>query len=379
MNIESPCMQELALRSSPDELLRQHETVSAVTTLTSVLETMPHIVMILNKHRQMVWANRHLPEALNNETVSELLGLRPGEAFNCINALKAEAGCGTATDCQVCAALHALQKSLAGQRGDEECLVMTAGGDTLNLRVTACRIEVEGEDFYSVSLIDISDEKNRRMLERLFFHDIMNIAGSVQGFLDLLPEQIQEDEQTLAETLSILAISAGDLIDLIKSQKDLLSAEHNELAVYPQPVDPRELLLNVQRFFQRNALFDKRGVEMQCDGDDGVFQCDDRILKRVLINAVKNALEAVREGESVRLRYKSQGQHALFEVSNDTVIPEEVQSRIFKKSFSTKSKDRGIGTYSIKLFTEKYLGGKVWFVSSKEHGTTFYIRVPKGS
>ena len=69
----------------------------------------------------------------------------------------------------------------------------------------------------------------------------------------------------------------------------------------------------------------------------------------------------------------------LFKIHNKSVIPQDVQSRIFRKSFSTKSRDRGLGTYSIKLFTEKYLKGKVWFTSDKDIGTTFYIQVPCGS
>jgi sensor histidine kinase regulating citrate/malate metabolism len=69
--------------------------------------------------------------------------------------------------------------------------------------------------------------------------------------------------------------------------------------------------------------------------------------------------------------------NVFFAIHNRAYIPEDVQGRIFRKFFSTKGQDRGIGTYSIKLFTEKYLKGKVWFQSNKEDGTTFYIEIPK--
>jgi sensor histidine kinase regulating citrate/malate metabolism len=51
--------------------------------------------------------------------------------------------------------------------------------------------------------------------------------------------------------------------------------------------------------------------------------------------------------------------------------------QIFQRSFSTKGTGRGIGTYSVKLLTEKYLQGEVSFISTKEFGTTFYITIPK--
>jgi sensor histidine kinase regulating citrate/malate metabolism len=50
----------------------------------------------------------------------------------------------------------------------------------------------------------------------------------------------------------------------------------------------------------------------------------------------------------------------------------EISNRLFQRNFSTKSEaGRGIGTYSMKLFGEKVLGGKVSFTSSEEDGTLF--------
>jgi sensor histidine kinase regulating citrate/malate metabolism len=54
--------------------------------------------------------------------------------------------------------------------------------------------------------------------------------------------------------------------------------------------------------------------------------------------------------------------------------------RIFQRNYSTKSDSgRGLGTYSMKLFGETYLGGKVDFTSSESEGTTFHLRLPKGN
>jgi len=51
------------------------------------------------------------------------------------------------------------------------------------------------------------------------------------------------------------------------------------------------------------------------------------------------------------------------------------QLQIFRRSFSTKGIDRGMGTYSMKLLTE-YLQGEVSFTSSEENGTLFVARYP---
>jgi sensor histidine kinase regulating citrate/malate metabolism len=66
----------------------------------------------------------------------------------------------------------------------------------------------------------------------------------------------------------------------------------------------------------------------------------------------------------------------IFLVSNSAVMTKEIKSQIFQRSFSTKGVGRGIGTYSIKLFTENYLGAKVSFSTEKRKGTIFNIELP---
>jgi len=49
---------------------------------------------------------------------------------------------------------------------------------------------------------------------------------------------------------------------------------------------------------------------------------------------------------------------------------------LFQRSFSTKGEGRGLGTYSIKLYTERYLKGTVSFSSAEGEGTVFRVRYP---
>ncbi len=51
--------------------------------------------------------------------------------------------------------------------------------------------------------------------------------------------------------------------------------------------------------------------------------------------------------------------------------------QVFQRSFSTKAeRGRGIGTYSVKLFVERYLRGTVGFTSAEPDGTTFSVTLP---
>lgn len=63
---------------------------------------------------------------------------------------------------------------------------------------------------------------------------------------------------------------------------------------------------------------------------------------------------------------------------NRTVVPHHIQPRLFERHVSTKGEPgRGLGTYSMKLLGERYLGGQIRFVSEEAAGTCFSFRHPR--
>ncbi|MBU1735589.1 MAG: ATP-binding protein, partial [Verrucomicrobia bacterium] len=104
---------------------------------------------------------------------------------------------------------------------------------------------------------------------------------------------------------------------------------------------------------------------------------DATLLGRVLSNMTKNALEASALGESVTIGFERlDDEEVRFSVHNPAVMPREVQLQIFQRSFSTRGEGRGLGTYSIKLITERYLHGSANFTSKEGEGTFFYVNLP---
>ena len=93
---------------------------------------------------------------------------------------------------------------------------------------------------------------------------------------------------------------------------------------------------------------------------------DPVLLRRVLGNLVKNALEASPDGETVTVAFVDR-KTPTFVVHNESVTTEAVRLQVFQRSFSTKGGiGRGVGTYGARLIAERYLGGRLTF--SSKHG-----------
>jgi signal transduction histidine kinase len=262
---------------------------------------------------------------------------------------------------------------------ERECLLTSGQGleaRPVEMKVRATQVEIEGKSFTVVSLRDISHEKRRQALERVFFHDILNSLSALSNWTHLL-KQAQGDRLERAHERVTRLVTQIEREVLV--QRALLDAEHGTLHPRNVSVAPAALMAEMRALFGEGQAAVGRTllVEDACTGIE--LATDPVLLGRVLINMLKNAFEATPPGGSVRLwsELESDGQGVHFHVQNPAFIPPEVATHIFKRSFTTKGDPgRGLGTYSMKLLGERYLGGKVSFTTSTTHGTTFSIRLP---
>lgn len=363
-----------AERLSADEVSAQIAELGARGSLKQLLNTIPCFALILNGARQILLANdavEQLARALGRESYE---GMRPGEFLACRHAVAAEHGCGTTEVCRTCGAVQAILAANAGRRMSSECRIATVTGTAYDLRVTASPFEWQGRSYVFLVIEDISHEKRRHLLERVFFHDVLNTAGSVSGIAAMLA-----DEPALPYDLKDdLLLTAESLVNEIKSQRMILAAEHGELQPQWQSVEAIDALMSVRQLYRNHPVALGRPVEVDRSGTGCVVRTDPAILQRVLANMLKNALEASGRGASVWLGVDEAPDTCTFWCHNQGAIPREVALQIFQRSFSTKGRGRGIGTYSIKLLGEKYLRGEVGFTTSAEDGTRFHLRLPRG-
>ena len=281
---------------------------------------------------------------------------------------------------------HALARAAAAlgestrlkQRIARECTMSRKGqpAEAVDLLVVATPVRIGDQDLTVCVLRDISAEKRRSVLERVFFHDVINTAGGIRGIAALVAQGELQDPAQEAEYRRWLLELSERLMDEIVHQRKLLAAEKGEFVPESGIVDLSALLRDVHALYVNHEV--ATGINLVIgDSPAGLIMSDGAILRRILGNLVKNALEATPAGGTVSISALREGGTVTFFVRNPGVMPEGVQLQLFTRSFSTKEgSGRGIGTYSVKLFGERYLKGSVSFVSNEEEGTVFRLALP---
>lgn len=362
-----------AERAPADVVEQQSLYFAEYPLLKQVLDAVPDIFLIVNTQRQIVFANQTLLDFMQLNPEDFVNGLRPGEILRCAHAHAEAGGCGTSEFCRECGAVKAMLAGLSGEKSVQECRILQEDGTALDLQVYATPLVLEGERFSIFAVKDISAQKRRQALEHIFFHDIMNTVSIISGFAEMLRFATPEEITEIRGSFYQLCLR---LVDEIRAQKTLTAAENNELSVYPVRLESLSILHDIKAAYDNHDLARGRCIEISPAARQVVFFSDTALIQRVLINMVKNALEASDEGGTVTLSCSDDDGGVAFSVHNAAYIPRRIQLQVFQRSFSTRSPGRGLGTYSMKLLTERYLQGSISFKTSPAGGTTFIVHYP---
>jgi len=344
----------------------------------TVLEAIPDPTMVLNKSKRIVMVNSRMTQTFAEEEPDSLIGRKPGEAIGCI--YHDEAGtCGSTINCEVCTLNESVTESGSGAMP-----VSRTGGISLKRRqgvyldveITATPLDIVGASFTICVVKEIKTER-RNMLGEVFLHDLNNILTPIHGYAQMLVKGDGEPGGKIAGFHRMLFQQIERLLEEVAGQRRILAAETGDFEPHLGPVCLPELIREVQALLAEQAA--SLGCEMEIlPGPDRSVVSDRLALRRVLLNLTKNALEATPPGGKVTLQLRALPDGVTFLVHNPGVMSKEVQQNLFRYSFSTRSPaGRGLGAYSIKLFGEGVLGGKVAFTSSEPHGTTFSLRLPQ--
>ncbi|MBU1194900.1 MAG: HAMP domain-containing histidine kinase [Proteobacteria bacterium] len=366
-----------AHRTERRKFQNQIANISHNPIMDSLLKAAAGLLVVLNEDRQIVAINPAFLKAMGAENIDAVLGFRLGETLHCVHASEKPHGCGTTEYCQTCGAAIAMMTAINdNQITEQTCALMSDKNgqieDTCFL-IKAIPLVQNTHRWILIYAQDITRQQFWTNLERVFFHDINNILTSVYGNIQLL----EESDKNFAE---IQAIHTGieRLIREIKVQKTISQRKQPDYSITRTDNTLEDIQKEIHTIIHGHHTCDGKNFIENWPQDNIRISTDRLLVSRVLGNMLINAFEASLPGQSVHLTVRVEDGCVLWEVFNPACIPPEIQKRIFQKHFTTKSQiGRGLGTYSMKLFGEKYLKGKVFFISSDEQGTVFTFKLPR--
>jgi nitrogen fixation/metabolism regulation signal transduction histidine kinase len=160
----------------------------------------------------------------------------------------------------------------------------------------------------------------------------------------------------------------------------LIASEFSSFAQMPQTskelVDLKEIVSNVVDLYKNT-----NDIEIHLGylpGLKSMVMADKDQMIRTFNNLIKNAIQSIpsqRNGQINVDLLNDKGHFLVMIQDNGAGIEEEKQSKIFQPNFTTKNSGMGMGLAIVKNIIDN-AGGKIWFQSELNKGTTFYVSLP---
>ena len=245
--------------------------------------------------------------------------------------------------------------------GSKELLKIYIGGELLHISVNSSDIKLEGEKIKLVSFQDIKAEIEQGEMEtmqkmvRVITHEILNSVSPITllsaGLIEMLEQdgdripssQINETtwEETLYGLKAIKNRSRG-LTEFVESYRKLTKLPEPDFA----PVKVKPLILGITNLFKKDIEIQHIEVKTTITPESMEIIADEKLIEQVLINLVKNSIEALHETQSPRIEIKGYEENSHFYIKvkdNGQGMEEEIQEHVFMPFFSTKKSGSGIG------------------------------------
>lgn len=202
-------------------------------------------------------------------------------------------------------------------------------------------------------------------------HEIRNPLTVVKGFLQLF----EQDTSFSTERKGHLALMIDELGTAEQVISQFLSVAKPEKEKVLETVDVKLVLQSVTDLLHSYGLLHNNRIELNIMGDCTI-SINTIEFKQLLINIIKNAIEASKMGDLVLVTASSEKGFVVIKVTDHgRGMSEEEVASLGTPFYSLKSKGTGLGMMICFNIVEKYKG-TIDFQTSKGHGTTVTIRFP---
>jgi signal transduction histidine kinase len=205
-----------------------------------------------------------------------------------------------------------------------------------------------------------------REMARQIAHDLKNPLTPIQLSLDLLERSRRDGtadrDQILERTTALMRRQVAELRQIATDFYEFTGGRRPE----PAPVDLRALLEDV--YALHRAWAEERRVELRLAGEAPPARVDPTKIRRVLVNLVSNALQAMPDGGVLEGEVRAaQGGVALELRDTGAGLSPEARAHLFEPYFTTKTEGTGLGLAIARRAVEE-AGGRIALEPAPDDG-----------
>jgi two-component system, sporulation sensor kinase A len=199
-------------------------------------------------------------------------------------------------------------------------------------------------------------------------HEVRNPLTAIKGFLQLMETQVNDHQsyfEIIQSEINRIELILSELLVLAKPQDLKFKREHLET-----------LIQEVKTLVDTQAIMNNVEINFVNECGNLIISCDKNQLKQVVINFLKNAIEAMPNGGVITIELKKHGLNQVKMLFKDTGsgMPQHVLKRVGEPFFTTKESGTGLGIMNSKQIVENHQG-TVHFWSDKK-GTIIEVILP---
>lgn len=202
-------------------------------------------------------------------------------------------------------------------------------------------------------------------LIRVLTHEIMNTLTPVISLSEALLPRTEGEQH---EGLEVIHRTSKDLIRFVENYRQFTHVPIPQ----PSPFDVKPFLQRMAS--QAKPLLRKDvTITISVEPDDLMVYADEGLIARVVSNLLKNAVEATREGQHIRLNaFSDTDESVVIDISDDgEPIPPDIATHIFIPFFTTKDEGSGIGL-SISRQIMRVSNGSIALLPYRHDGLTIF-------
>lgn len=227
----------------------------------------------------------------------------------------------------------------------------------------------------TLGALEQSQADNTRMMQ-IVAHDLRNPIGAMYSMASLMLEEPNRSEEDLM-MLEMIKTSGKNSLGLVS---DLLQVQFRTEELQKEPIDIAEMLQYCVSLLLNKAK--NKGQRINLQTTPVVLPASREKLWRVVSNLVANAIKFSPAGAAIAVKMEQGPQNVRISVKDEGIgIPPEMQEKIFdlfteaKRPGTAGEQSFGLGLAISRQIVEAH-GGKIWFESNPNKGTTFFVDLP---